>query len=283
MDDFKVSLEELLVWCRKVDANSIQQRMLFFECEEHVWIHYVHRLLVLLEGHSVLDYPENGVNVTKVIHAPAFLFCAKKGRLTLEKDSSFPNKMLSFSYYPTYIRSMMIDFDGITPPPTSRDIYYHTAFPIDASGMKLLELIEALHSSGNAEDACELLPLLFKLTVRNLQTSSLGTEIKPPKLWEQIKTFLREHRNEPISRSQVAKVFRISNVYVSELCKKYTGESFSRLKLRYQLEHAENLLVHTRLSVDEIAEQSGFSGANYFIRRFKQIYGKTPHVYRNNS
>ena len=37
------------------------------------------------------------------------------------------------------------------------------------------------------------------------------------------------------------------------------------------------------MSVDEIAEQSGFSGVNYFIRRFKQKYGKTPHVYRNNS
>ena len=50
------------------------------------------------------------------------------------------------------------------------------------------------------------------------------------------------------------------SIYVSELCKKKTGESFFSLKLQYQLEHAENLLIHTRLGIDEIAEQSGFSG-----------------------
>ncbi len=53
----------------------------------------------------------------------------------------------------------------------------------------------------------------------NIRLFTPDVVVKSPKLWEQIKAFLREHRDEPISRSQVAKVFRISNVYVSELCK----------------------------------------------------------------
>ena len=64
--------------------------------------------------------------------------------------------------------------------------------------------------------------------------------------------------------------------------KKYTGQTFSDLKLQYQLEHAETLLLNTRMSVNEIADQVGFSCANYFIRRFKSVYHVTPHVFRNS-
>ena len=175
-------------------------------------------------------------------------------------------------------------WNGVVLPakaPIARDVFYHTADPLSAPGWKLLELLDALHDARDDETARTLLPTLYRLTVRNLESSSAAPVLKVRRLWDQINTFLREHRNEPVPREAVAGLFRVSPGYVSELCKKYSGESFTHLKLRYQLEHAKNLLLHTRLSVDEIAEQSGFSCANYFIRRFKQVYKATPHVYRN--
>ena len=255
--------------------------MLFFEAEEHRWIHYVPRLLVLLEGQSLINYCRDGKDVSQLIQAPAYFYCARNGRLRTE-SSNYANKTLSFSYYPTYIRSMMIDNDGITPPPTERDIYYHTASPLSKPGASLIELLDMLHCIHEDESAAELLPILFKLTLRELQASSQGPIHHERGLWDKINTFLREQRSQNISRGRIAKIFQISPSYVSELSKKYTSCSFSGLKLRYQLEHAENLLLRTRLSINEIAEQSGFSCANYFIRRFKNLYHVTPHVYRNN-
>ena len=76
-----------------------------------------------------------------------------------------------------------------------------------------------------------------------------------------INSFLREHCTENISRSDLGKIFEIAPGYVSELCKKHTGISLSDVKLKYQLEHAENLLLNSRLSVDEIAYESGFSSS----------------------
>ena len=279
MPEFSVSLDGLLTWCSKAAEKDIPQRMLFFEAEEHGWIHYVPRLLILLEGQSIIKYCRNGKEVSEVIQAPAYFYCARNGRL---KTLNYPNKTLSFSYYPTYIRSMMIDNDGVNPPPMERDIYYHTVKPMSELGVKLIELLDMLHGIHDDESAKELLPILFKLTLRELQASSQGQIRHERGLWDKINTFLREHRNQNISRGRVAKIFQISQSYVSELSKKYTSCSFSGLKLRYQLEHAENLLLKTRLSINEIAEQSGFSCANYFIRRFKNAYGVTPHVYRNN-
>ena len=283
MADFRVSLEELLAWCRKTDVTGISRRMLFFESEESGWLHYVPRLLVLLAGQSRITYREKGGEVTEIIPAPAFFYCARSGQLTIGGGSGqFPSQTLSFSYYPTYIRAMMIDYDGIHQPPTARDVFYHTAGPLSAPGWKLLELLDALHDARDDDSARELLPMLCRLTLRDLESSSAAPVLMVRKLWDEINTFLREHRNEKITRGDVAKLFRVSPGYVSELCKKYAADSFSDLKLRYQLEHAENLLLHTRLNVDEIAGRSGFSCANYFIRRFKSVYGTTPHVYRNH-
>ena len=282
MANFRVSLDELLTWCRKATEMTISQRMLFFESGESDQIHYVPRLLVMLEGTCEIIYVKNGRDVTSLVQAPAFFYCARAGRLISGKNVCFPNKTLSFSYYPAYIRGMMIDNDGIHTPPTMRDVYYHTAQPLSVPGEKLLELLDALHSAGNDEIAQGLLPVLLELTLLDLEASSAAPVLKVRKLWDKINMFLREHRDEIITREDIAGLFRISPGYVSELCRKYTADSFSRLKLRYQLEHAENLLLHTRLSLEEIAEQSGFSCANYFIRRFKGVYGVTPHVYRNH-
>lgn len=280
MANFQVSLEALLTWCRPVVKMNIPQRLLFFESDEQCWIHYVPRLLVLLEGKSEISYWENGTDTTSVVEAPVFFYCSRSGRF--KRLENAPNKALSFSYYPNYIRAMMIDFDGINSPPTARDIYYHTTTPLSEPGKKLLEMLDSLHETDCDEIAKKLLPVLYELTLKDLEDSSSAPVLKVRKLWEEINTFLREHRSEVVSREEVAKLFRISPGYVSELCKKYTGNSFSHLKLRYQLEHAENMLLHSRLSVNEIAEQSGFTCANYFIRRFKGVYGVTPHVYRNH-
>ena len=282
MAEFRVSLEDLLVQCRTAAEMTIAQRMLFFESGESGWIHYVPRLLVMLEGEREIQYWENGHEVRRIVEAPAFLFCAKSGGLLPGKERNHCSQTLSFSYYPTYIRAMLIDYDGVNPPPTSRDIYYHTTKPLSPPGTRILELLDTLHDAHEDEIAGKMLPILFELTLHALEFSSAAPVRKVRKLWDDINTFLREHRNEMVTREDVARLFRVSPVYVSELCKKYADDSFSHLKLQYQLEHARNLLLHTRLSLEEIAEQSGFSSANYFIRRFKIAFGTTPHVYRNH-
>jgi len=283
MSQYQISLEALLPFC--AEALTIQQaaRLTVHEGPEEGWIHYVPRLLILLEGHSCLQFQKNGKNQELEIKAPAILYCAKDGKL-IQNSNASPTRTLSFSFYPNYIRAMHIDYDGMHPPPTQNDIFYHTGKPLSVPGMAVLKAINSLLEAGNEPVAEELLFPLFEITVGDLRASAgstTGQQLRVRRLWDQINTFLRDHREESIARSQLAQLFRISPGYVSELCKHYAGESFSKVKLHYQLEHAENLLINSRLNIDEIAVQCGFSSANYFIRRFRKVYSLTPNVFRN--
>ncbi len=281
MTKFKNTLDELMIHCREgLSLPETTEKLLFFNALEYMEVHFVPRLLVLLEGHASFSYVENGRIINQEIIAPAFFYCSQNGYLA--HFSKHVQRMLSFSYFPKYIRAMHVDFDGKNLPPTGRDVYYHTVTPLPAVGMQILECIQQLHDIQQDDIAQAMLRPLLELTVNFLSISQSAPVSKERPLWHQINTFLREHRIEPLSRSQVAKLFVISPGYLSQLCREYVGKSFSDLKLSYQFEHALNLMLHTRLTIDEIAQQSGFSGANYFIRRFKKQYGVTPHYYRNH-
>jgi len=211
-------------------------------------------------------------------------YAGRKALAQLREDLFKHVQSLSFSFFPNYIRAMHIDCDGVHIPPTERDIFYHTDQPLSDAGIALLKAIDCLLEADNQPLAEELLFPLFQITVEDLKVSDASPSeryLRPMRRWNQINAFLREHREESITRSQVARLFRISPGYVSELCRQNTGESFSQVKLHYQLERAENLLIHSGMNVNEIAAQCGFSSANYFIRRFRKAYGVTPHVYRN--
>lgn len=50
----------------------------------------------------------------------------------------------------------------------------------------------------------------------------------------------------------------------------------------YRLAYSEQLLIHTRLSVDEVIERTGFVNRGTFFRNFAKKYGSTPSVYRKS-
>ena len=285
MTKYQISLEALLPFCEEGLAIEHPARLTVHEEPEEGWTHSVPRLLILLEGEGHFQIQKDGKLQELKINAPAMLYCAKDGKLTTPNNQSAPPlRSLSFSFCPNYIRAMHVDYDGIHIPPTERDVFYHTDQPLSDAGIALLKAIDCLLKAGNEPLAEELLFPLFQITVGDLKASAAPPSeryLRPMRLWEQIKAFLREHREESITRAQVARLFRISPGYVSELCRQNTGESFSKVKLHYQLERAKNLLIHSGMNVNEIAVQCGFSCANYFIRRFRKAYGVTPHVYRN--
>ena len=279
---YKVSLEELLKRCEL--ANLPGRFRFYWEAPEHEWVHNVPRLMVYLEGAVDFEYFRGGQVVLENMPAPLAIFCTRGGMLhSNEEDSHSSCKALSFSYFPGHIRAMFIDYDGVHRPPTERDIYYHTREPLSVAGMAVVAALERLVEEGREEAASALCRVLWELTLDALRHSTAAPVVPGHRLWEQMAAYLREHREEAVSRSELARIFSLSPGYVSALCRRYTGGTFQELQLRYRLEHAAHLLLNTRLGLEEVAERSGFSGANYFIRQFKRRYGMTPHVYRNRT
>ena len=279
MKNFQISKTELLRRCREAVNHIECPALLCFDAPEHQAIHAVPRLIFQVSGTASHRF---GAEVkVNVLESPKLLYCSRFG--FLRSDYTTPGCSISFSYYPNYIRAMHIDYDGVNQPPTMRDVYYHSSNPLSEAGMELLNCIEMLHRYDKDEIAGKLLAPLFLLTLDELQGSESSSVLYVRSLWDEINSFLQEHRTEVISRNTLAKKFNISPGYVSNLSKKYMGMSFSETKLHYQLEHAENLLRNTLLNIDEIAYECGFNSSNYFIRCFKKKHGQTPHVYRYNA
>ena len=97
---------------------------------------------------------------------------------------------------------------------------------------------------------------------------------------QEIISFLRSHYGEPISLSQVGKAVGFSE---SECCRQFkqmTGDTILNYLKSYRLSRSIELLENSRLSVSEIAYESGFSGASYYIECFRKELGQTPLQYR---
>lgn len=83
-----------------------------------------------------------------------------------------------------------------------------------------------------------------------------------------------------LSLERVADKMDISRVYLSQFFKEQTGVNFSDYLEQQRMKHARELLRTTELTVQEIAEQSGYNSLNTFGRAFKRIHGLSPSSYR---
>ncbi|MDF2540766.1 MAG: hypothetical protein K0S47_484 [Herbinix sp.] len=86
-----------------------------------------------------------------------------------------------------------------------------------------------------------------------------------------------------LSTSFLSNKFCISLGYLSNSYKNEFGVTISKYIISLRLDYAKKLLEDTRLSIAEIAENSGFNNVSYFMRTFKKCTGDTPAEYREKS
>ncbi|WP_459209227.1 helix-turn-helix domain-containing protein [Aquimarina rhabdastrellae] len=77
-----------------------------------------------------------------------------------------------------------------------------------------------------------------------------------------------------------AEKLNISTVYLSECVKKATGKTAKQILIEYVILEATSLLLQSTKTIDEIAEQVGYSNTSNFGLFFKKHTGITPSAYR---
>lgn len=93
----------------------------------------------------------------------------------------------------------------------------------------------------------------------------------------------KNYRQEELSLNDVADALNVSVSYLAVLFKQETGQNFGNHLLTIRMEKAKELLRTTNLPVADIAEQVGYSSAQYFAVRFKKYTGVTPGTYREQA
>ncbi len=274
--------DRILAYC--AEALQLKDIRCYYSwgAPEDEWIHGHHRLLILLEGKTILQHYRDGKIQEVALEAPVMLFCPTYSYLRINTDKLF-SRTLSIGFMHNYLRTLHNIADGVHDAPSPNDTFYHTDRPLGKGGVKLLETIDTLIQEGGQDDVIEaLLWQLLKLATKVIQQSGQENPVKSPHhTWGSIMHYLRTHREEQLSREYVARVLGISPGYVSKLMRQFGDSTFSEMQLTCRLEHAAMLLCKTTMNVSEIAFRCGFNYVNYFIRCFRAKYGMTPFAYRN--
>ncbi len=79
----------------------------------------------------------------------------------------------------------------------------------------------------------------------------------------------------------LAEEFYLSVPYLSKYIREKTGRPFSEIVTGIRMQHACSLLKAKGMTIEQVAEESGYPSVEHFNRQFKRIYGITPAVYRN--
>lgn len=88
--------------------------------------------------------------------------------------------------------------------------------------------------------------------------------------------------NEKLRVPLLAKKFNISKSYFSEYFKKQAGVSLADYILKSRLKIVETKVLHTDLSLKEIAFQLNFTDSSHLARSFKKVYGMTVKEFKNS-
>lgn len=88
---------------------------------------------------------------------------------------------------------------------------------------------------------------------------------------------------DTVTLDELASRFNYSKPHVCNLIKTNTGRTLTALVNAQKLTKAENLLLTTDFSIEEITSMIGFSSADHFTRLFRKTYGVTPGKFRKQN
>ncbi len=175
-------------------------------------------------------------------------------------------------------------------------IYFHINLN-DPDGVDLIRTAEQMMEFTPSADMIEKLKRLTKsdtptdsLSVKQIIYSDLltlfqkyNTPLTTANYSKCVKLAIKHIKKNLNLRLSVKELAATSFVSESTLSKKFkteVGTTIGNYIDGLVLFEAEQLLLKTELSVQQISEQLGFCDQFYFSRRFKKKYGETPQKYR---
>lgn len=156
-----------------------------------------------------------------------------------------------------------------TPPLTS------VRFNGFAVGYAAAELLDQMMRGGRVETREILLPPKG-IEVRGSSDELVITDA----IVARAARFIRENAMHGINVDDVCRKLNVSRSTLDRRMKEALKRTPKEQILRVRFREVERLLCDTDLTVDAIAEQTGFSHSHYLQAAFKDVYGQTPGAFR---
>lgn len=136
----------------------------------------------------------------------------------------------------------------------------------------------------NTEMLRSILDLILTTCAARYQvTENLLNKGKGQILVKRFFHLVEENHQKNLSMSDYSGMIGVTPNHLTQTVKLLTGKTSSQIIKAKQLLEIKRLLVHTNLSVSEIANQLNFEDQSYFTKFFKRETGFTPIQFRSDS
>lgn len=135
----------------------------------------------------------------------------------------------------------------------------------------MTDIIKNIHAITTFED-------LVAYTKKTL-TSFFGQYRMNENVVSVLEVIGRDYQKE-LSLKDISKDLFINPVYLGQLIKKETNSTFAELLNKQRIKAAQQLLLSTNDSIEDICYTVGYSNVGYFYKVFRKLCGKSPKAYR---
>ena len=155
-------------------------------------------------------------------------------------------------------------------------LYRSNMFSLQKKLMKMIE--EYTKKLPYSELVCSSLmeSVLAEIVRDSMEASDKGKKLNI----EEIILYIQEHYKENLTNKDLSEIFHFHPNYISEVFRKSLGKSLHQYIMEVRISKAISMLESGKMSIAEIASETGFYDSCYFSRYFKKITGVSPKVYK---
>ena len=227
--------------------------------------------MIVLSGRGTFTYRDQVFH----LHPSDCVLINCMDHYTHQSDDSYPWELL------------WVHFNGIA----AGDYYqyfantFHNVFHIEKTEEYVFLIHQLLEIHQKKEASWELLSsklitdLLTDCMTKNNPDRGPDNETMIYKLYK-IKEFLEENYSDKIQLVDLAGSFYVSKYHLCREFKKLFGTTIIDYITMRRITHAKELLRFTQMSIENIAENSGYSDASYFNKVFQKAENMTASEYR---
>lgn len=139
-------------------------------------------------------------------------------------------------------------------------------------------ILSCLQEARNLE---ELKETIKEIAIEMAKQVSAPPSIQSP-IVRQVIQYTLDNYTKDLSLKILGDIFNTNSVYLGQLFKKETGQSYVQYFHSLRMQKAKSLLLNSHLKIHEIALQVGYSDVNYFYRVFKKYVGISPSEVRGS-
>ncbi|SUO65756.1 response regulator transcription factor [Streptococcus pyogenes] len=153
------------------------------------------------------------------------------------------------------------------------DIYRQ--FPI-LDKMTYLSMVKTIHDSQSIDRILRELKKVLDVTNQNNSPEKRYSDL----VSETIDCIRKEYHQE-LTLKAIADRLHVNGVYLGQCFKNETERSFTQYLNHVRIQKAQQLLLYTNQSINEIAYETGYNTNHYFIKMFKKLNGLSPKEFRD--